>query len=276
MRKLLEKYINSCDIDNALLVGRNIVNRTPSDREGVKAYFDFLIELAENLPALDDRRDYSDQAEVILAYVSENAEISEEYILMLSEMRNKVNEVSRKITEAENKKIEDIISKIEHSNSQSIKKIYSVCEELKEVDNQEDFEKYMIILNEEDSLIDKEYLSDELKQQYDILTKECTELISKKMQEIEHQDNIKYNSNAVDVFSEVFEKFRDNESLYKKDMNALQELVSDTLFHFETQRLFSETLIYYNHIYQFIFEKMEEEGRLALTRFAVEASKKRG
>ena len=275
MEKLLEKYINTGDIDSALLVGRNIVNRTPSDKEGVCQFFDFLIELAENLPALEERREYADQAEVILAYVAENAALTEEYIKSLTEMKKKVKEVSDIITMAEDKKIEEIVSKIEHSNSQSIKRIYSVCDELRKVENQEDFDKYMRILSEEDSKIDKTYFSDELKQQYDILTKECTELISSKMQEIEHEQNVKYNKLAVEQFSRAFEEFKKNEAIYKKDLSALNGLVSDFIFSFDTQKLFSETLIYYNHIYQFIFEKLDEEGKLAITKFAVDASKKR-
>lgn len=276
MKELFEKYINEGDIESALLVGRNIINRTPTDKDAVCAYFDFLIELAENLPALDERRDYIDQADVILAYVSENAELTEDYVTALSEMKKRVKNVSLKVTTDEDKRIEEVVSSIELKNSQAIKKIHAVCDALRYVDNQKDFDKYMLVLSEEDGKIEKEYLPDELKKQYDLLTKECTELISSKMQELEHAENIKYNSAAVESFNKAFEKFKGNESLYKKDIAALRDLVSDSIFSYDTPRLFSETLIYYNHIYQYIFEKLDEEGKLALTRIAIEASKKRG
>lgn len=275
MKELFEKYLNEGDIDSALLVGRNIINRTPYDKEAVCSYFEFLIELAENLPALEERRDYIDQADVILAYVSENAELTEDYVKKLTEMKNRAKTVLQKITQEEDKRISEVVSEIERSNSQTIKKIYSVCDELREVNNQADFDKYMLILSEEDGKIEKDYLSNDLKKQYDLLTKECTELISSKMQELEHAENIKYNSAAVESFSKAFDNFKENENLYKKDIVALHDLVSDSIFSFDTQRLFSETLIYYNHIYQYIFEKLDEEGKLALTRIAIEASKKR-
>ena len=51
-------------------------------------------------------------------------------------------------------------------------------------------------------------------------------------------------------------------------------LVSSTLFAFDAGRLFNETLIYYNHVYSFIFGKLDDDGKLALTRYSIECERK--
>ena len=73
MLSLFEEYKNNGKITAALLVGRNLLNRHPGNKEIFSAYFSYLCMLAETLPSFADRRDFAEQANVALAFYSENA-----------------------------------------------------------------------------------------------------------------------------------------------------------------------------------------------------------
>ena len=95
------------------------------------------------------------------------------------------------------------------------------------------------------------------------------------MREFEYLKNVDYNKKAVVAFESAFKKFRNDEATYKNH-SQLFSLASSTLFAFDAAKLFNETLIYYNHVYSYIFSKLDEDGKLALTRFSIECERKQG
>ena len=108
---------------------------------------------------------------------------------------------------------------------------------------------------------------------YDQLNKSCTDTISAKMRQLEYKDNIDYNKKAVNAYNSAFTSFKNNESRYK-DKSQLFGLVSTTLFAYDAGRLFNETLIFYNHVYSYIFSKLDDNGKLELTRYSIECERK--
>ena len=52
MNPMFNEYKDAGKIQEALLIGRNMVNKAPGDSECVNAYLDFLLMLAEKLPRL--------------------------------------------------------------------------------------------------------------------------------------------------------------------------------------------------------------------------------
>jgi Ca2+-binding EF-hand superfamily protein len=118
-------------------------------------------------------------------------------------------------------------------------------------------------------------LDDQQSAAYDKLTKEHTALISEKMRKIEYQKNTSYNKEAVESFSKAFQLFKSDESTYK-NQTQLYKLASQNLFAYDASRLFNETLIYYNHVYTYIFSKLDDDGKLHLTRFSIECEKRLG
>lgn len=117
-------------------------------------------------------------------------------------------------------------------------------------------------------------MTDEQKAHYDQINKECTACISDKMREMEHVNNVAYNKKAVDAYDSAFKKFKGDENKYKNNQTQLFALVSSTLFAYDAARLFNESLIYYNHVYSYIFSKLDDDGKLALTRFSIECERK--
>lgn len=125
----------------------------------------------------------------------------------------------------------------------------------------------------EDAEIDHDNLTSEQKTHYDQLNKSCTDTISAKMRQLEYKDNIDYNKKAVNAYNSAFTSFKNNESRYK-DKSQLFGLVSTTLFAYDAGRLFNETLIFYNHVYSYIFSKLDDNGKLELTRYSIECERK--
>ena len=104
--------------------------------------------------------------------------------------------------------------------------------------------------------------------------KKILDIISEKMRQMERNKNTDYNKKAVEAFSSAFERFRKDEGKYK-NQSQLFSLASTTLFAFDASRLFNETLIYYNHVYSYIFSKLDDAGKLALTRYSIECERNR-
>ena len=75
MNPMFNEYKDAGKIQEALLIGRNMVNKAPGDSECVNAYLDFLLMLAEKLPRTDERKSFADQANLVLSFYEENADL---------------------------------------------------------------------------------------------------------------------------------------------------------------------------------------------------------
>lgn len=273
MNSLFLEYKEAGKITEALLVGRNMVNKNPGDDECVSAYVDLLLSLAEKLPSLNERKNFIGQANVTLSFYEENAELTPEVIDKISSYRSKLGEIAVMIDDEETAKANDGLRQIELENAKLIKQLFSIKQKIASVKDKDDFDKSLQEISLIDAKIEHEYLNDEQKVLYDQLNRECTDVISSKMRELEHISNVDYNKKAVEAYDLAFKKFKKDENKYK-NQTQLFSLVSSTLFAFDAGRLFNETLIYYNHVYSYIFGKLDDDGKLAITRYSIECERK--
>ena len=273
MLQLFNDYKNSGKIAEALLTGRNMVNRNPKDEETFLAYFSYLCTLAESLPSLKDRENFAEQANMALAFFAENVELTDKTVNDIIANQQRLDTIWDAIESVHKEKMEANQAKVESYNSECLTKLYKLKDQLQRIFSQEEFDKVLAQIAEIDSEIDKEALSEGQQKIYETLTKEHTDLISEKMREMEHKKNVEYNKNAADSFARAFRQFRSDESKYKGQTH-LFSLVSSTLFAYDASRLFNETLIYYNHVYSYIFSKLDDDGKLALTRYSIECERK--
>lgn len=273
MLSLFEKYKNDGKITEALLVGRNLFNRNSGDEKIFSAYFEYLCTLAETLPSLADRINFAEQASVALAFYSENAELTSESVDALSGQQQRIDGILSEIESTKAKRVADERAEIEAHNSECLKKLYSLKDEMHRATTQDEFDKTLVKIGETDTAMDKDEFTDEQSSIYKSLTKGHTELISEKMHQLEHIKNIAYNKQAADAFASAFDRFRKDENKYR-NQSQLFLLASTTLFAFDASRLFNETLIYYNHVYSYIFSKLDDDGKLALTRYSIECERK--
>lgn len=273
MLKLFNDYKNAGKIAEALLTGRNMFNREPQNEEIFTTYFEYLCKLAETLPSLTDRQSFAEQANVALAFFTENAELTEKTVNDIVVYQQRLNSILDEIKKMNDEKLSAEKLRIESYNSECLKKLYNLKDLLQRTSSQKEFDDVLVQISQVDSEIDKDTFNDAQNRIYDNLTKEHTELISIKMRELEHKRNIIYNKEAADSFAKAFKQFRTDESKYK-NQTQLFSLVSSTLFAYDASRLFNETLIYYNHVYSYIFSKLDDDGKLALTRYSIECERK--
>lgn len=273
MLSLFEKYKNDGKITEALLVGRNLFNRNSGDEKIFSAYFEYLCTLAETLPSLADRINFAEQASVALAFYSENAELTSESVDALSGQQQRIDVILSEIESIKAKRVAVERAEIEAHNSECLKKLYSLKDEINRATTQNEFDKILVKIRETDTTMDKDEFTDEQSSIYESLTRDHTELISEKMHQLEHIKNIAYNKQAADAFASAFDRFRKDENKYR-NQSQLFLLASTTLFAFDASRLFNETLIYYNHVYSYIFSKRDDDGKLALTRYSIECERK--
>ena len=273
MFELFDKFKSESRIAEAIMIAANLFNRHPSSHEVFKTYFDYLCSLGEKAFSLNDRQNMTERAGTALAFYSENAELDNktvEYIVQ-AEKRLMANfdsifQERQRILDKENEEI-----KVE--NNKKLKSLAAVTDKISKASSQEDFDKILVELSTLDAGLDRDVLTEAQVETYVSLTKESTDFISSKMRELEHKKNREYNKQAVESYANAFKSFMDNESMYA-NQTQLFDLASKSLFAYDASRLFNETLIYYNHIYSYIFNKLDDDGKLALTRFSIECERK--
>lgn len=274
MISLFNQYKDTGKITEALLIGQNMLNKNPTDDRAFDAYFEFLCTLAESLSIPSERKSLTERADILLAFYSENAVLSDEIIAKIAGNKERLSAIFDTILQAEEILAHETLKKISDSNEALLQRLISIENELLKAKTQEQFDEVLTKVSKIELEINKEALSDKQTVIYDKLTKNFTESISKKMLELERNRNIEYNKQAVEAFAEAFKRFKGDESKYKSH-NQLFGLVADSLFAYDASRMFNETLIYYNHVYSYIFSKLDDDGKLALTRYSVDCEKSR-
>lgn len=273
MNPMFNEYKDAGKIQEALLIGRNMVNKAPGDSECVNTYLDFLLMLAEKLPRTDERKSFADQANLVLSFYEENADLTDDIINDIHVYHNRLGAVVTDIAQLDQEEYEKQKRAIEATNTTQIKKLYTIKQKLENAKTHAEFDKLLQEISAVDAEIDHDNLTSEQKTHYDQLNKSCTDTISAKMRQLEYKDNIDYNKKAVNAYNSAFTSFKNNESRYK-DKSQLFGLVSTTLFAYDAGRLFNETLIFYNHVYSYIFSKLDDNGKLELTRYSIECERK--
>lgn len=273
MIALFNEYKEKGKIQEALLIGRNMVNRDPRNKEKLELYLNLLFYLAENLPLHRERKQFVGQAEITLSFFSENADLNEELVKLISEYEKRIKKINENLLKEEKDKQEEIVKNICANNNKILVEFYQMKQKLEMAKEQKEFDKILLDIATLDSKLVRDYLSEEQNTHYEQLNKEFNACISDKMKELEYKENIAYNKAAVEAYDKAFKKFKSDEGKYKNQTELFQ-LVSSTLFAYNASRLFNETLIYYNHIYSYIFGKLNDDGKLALTRFSIECERK--
>lgn len=272
MLELFNRYKDAGKISEALMVGRNMFNRNPDNAEVFDAYYSYLCTLAETLPSFSDRSHFAEQASVALAFYTENAILTESVVSDITAYQFRLDNICGEIANIQQEKTEKETKEIEHRNSECLKNLYALKNKLQMASNQVEFDAILAQIGQVDAEIIKDNFTHEQSDSYNALTKDHTELISSKMRELEYKKNVVYNKQAADSFAKAFNQFRNNEEKYKTK-TQLFSLVSTTLFAYDVSRLFNETLIYYNHVYSYIFSKLDDDGKLAITRFSIECER---
>ena len=270
---MFEKLEKENRIWDAHLVAKNAYNRDLANQETFEKYIDFCLKVSLYPIELTSRKFFLTEADTALTYFSENALMTDAVLDKILSYRKNIVETAEAIKEIENKQETEAIKKIEKNNSDVLTELAKLKGQVFSAKNQKEFDGYLIQIEKTEREIDKNNLTDKQNGMYNALTKEFSELISSKMQEFVRQENVAYNKKAAEDFKHVFEKFKKDESKYIKSDTNLYALVNKRLFSYDASRLFNETLIYYNHVYSYVFGELDDSGKYRLTQYSIEAEK---
>ena len=273
MLTLFHQYKDNRKLSEALLVGHNLFNRNPSDKAIFASYYDFLCSFAEAPLDLSDRTRFAGQAQIALEFFKENAELDEDTVTEIISYQERLTKIETEIQQTELAHERETLDKLAHQNNDYLQKLFSLKDQLRNSTSQKDFDEALTEIKSIDNQIDKNHLTDEQNQVYESLTKMFTDLISEKMREFEYQKNVDYNRMAASSFKKAFESFQKDPDRYKTDTN-LRWLISTYLGAYDASRLFNETLIYYNHVYSFIFNNLNDDEKFLLTKYSIECERK--
>lgn len=262
METLFEDYIQKGRIFEALIVGQNLMRKSLDLRITGK-YIDFLLKLSDKTELLNQKLAYINQADSTLDYYSLYADLSNEAMEFVKEYKEKIEGsrsfVSERIQTEEN---EARKKKIIYNNEafDLIKKLYG---KLRSNSDEDAINRILDNIRRVDESIEREYMTPEQVSEYEGLTRKLSDEVAKKLKELDDKKNAEYNLRAVDAYEKAFNMFKN------ADVTADVEKIVAEFFSFDSSRLSPETSMYYNHVYSFIFGKLNDEEKFAFTKKAI-------
>lgn len=271
--ELLDNLIKENNIFDAQIVAKNLFCQNPGEATSFTDYFDLCLKVAAWPVEIETRTFFVGEAELALNVFSEKCKIDVSTLGIIQDSKSKLVNISNEI----NLFIQNQVKEKERATFESNNAILSDLSKLKtkmnNVDNQKMFDQVLVEMADLEEKLDKTAISPEQNTLYISLTRDFSSLVSQKMAEISHAEDIEYNKSAADSFKKAFDLFKANEDKYKKSDSELYGLVSQYLFAFDAKRLFNECLVYYNHVYTYIFNKLDEDGKFRFTQFSFDTPK---
>ena len=169
MISLFNEYKNTGRITEALMIGRNMVNKSPDNLEYIDTYTDLLFSLAEKLPSINERKIFIDQLNVAITFFEENTKLTKDIINRIMLYREHLNKIILEIERLENKKIKEELAEIEIKNTKNIEELYKIRENFKSIKTQEEFDIILEKIATIDLNINHDYMTSEQKKHYNQL-----------------------------------------------------------------------------------------------------------
>lgn len=268
MLELFYEYSNAGKIKQALLVGQNIVNKNAGDKDIFEAYFDFLLSLVKS-QEIESAKTFLHQSTAALAFFSENVKMEKETVEFILKKEEELSKASGYLLEKGQELERDKIKNEVIYNNDTLSLLNQLLEKIVKCENEHDFNIFINDLGRIDQSINRERLSSSQESKYVALTKKASEVVSTKMSYFEKIKNRDYNIKAIEAYESVFNMFKNGKVVadHKETMKSL--------FTFDTSRLYNETLVYYNHVYNYILGKLSDEDKFIMTKYAIMCEKKR-
>lgn len=268
MLRLFHQYKEAGQTKRALLVGQNMLNHNPGDFDCFEAYFNYLLLLAQN-EKVQDAKEFLQQAAGALTFFSESVDIDEHFVELIIDKENELKRVSDVISKKQEEITREALKQEIIHNNDALELLEQLLEKIKNCKNQVDFKTYVNDMGKIDQSINQEMLSKRQKDKYIELTQQSSTIVSEKMAYFENVKNREYNIRAIEAYEKVFNMFKCGE------VPEDHKEVVKSLFLFEPSKLYNETLVYYNHVYNYVLSKLNDAEKFTMTKYAIMCEKKR-
>lgn len=252
------------DYADAFLICGNLINKNPGDVSVFKNVFSVYKTYCERVNA--DEELISDMSN-ILENFKNYCELNQENIDLIREEESYINSVITKISEKQEKEIMDFGRNGVLQTQDNLCKISLYVNEIQQIDNEEKYKDILLKINEIDKKINIDRLTTKQRQEYEYLTSCLSKIVEMKTAYFDREKNKQYNIRAINDFEKAFNLFKSGNA------SDNPSTILDNLFKYDASRLFQETLIYYNYVYNFILSKCSDEQKYELTLRAIESKK---
>lgn len=270
---MITDLIDANRIMDAHIVAKNEYVRNNASEKAFDDYFGLCLKIAQYPIEIETRKFFVSEADQAFSYYSEHVAMDEDTLSRILSYKEKLLEVINQIRSFENEQRMAYVSKVKERNDQVLTTLASIKGKLHTAKDQTEFDRLLFDLASQEKVLLKDYFDEGQQDLYDVMTKEFSSLISFKMEKLAYSANVDYNQKAVADFRKAFNLFKADEAKYTSSDISLFNLVSKNLFAYDAGKLFNETLIYYNHIYSYIFSKLNDDGKYTLTKYSIDAEK---
>lgn len=267
---LFNEYFQNNDIWKANMLIKNIFNKNIDNREIFQIFFEFNVKITSWNVDTPTRKMFLNQASTAVVFFAENVQLTKELIEYIQNCENEIEALKEEINRVEQIQSNRQFEEAKKIQTELLSKLTEFKFEIVKCKSQTEFQEILQKVKETEEQIDESLLDDKELNLYQELTKEYPEVINNKLEHFDRVKIIDYNKNAVVDFHHAFKEFKLNEEKYKTNMAELRRLLGRDLFGYDSSQLANETLIYYNHVYSYIFGKLDEDGKFNLTDFAIE------
>lgn len=270
---LFKELEESNEIFNAQIVGKNIFCNNPDSKDAFCLYFDFCIKVAKYPIDINERSFFVKEAELALTVFSEKANLDKDVLTLIQEKQNDLDSVIKEVNSKIDEQEQLIVEKEKTNNDRVLVELAKLKGSMSMADTESKFQEVLGEMSKQENLLNKSLLSDEQTVLYNTLTRDFSNLVSVTMAKIAHIDDVAYNKKVAESIKTAFDLFKCDEDKYVKSDRKLSSLVSRYLFAFDAKRLFSETLVYFNHVYSYIFNKLDDDGKYRFTQLSFDTPK---
>ncbi len=266
---LFDAAVKEENINDAIVIGSNLLNQNPKNGYFFLRFFDQLCDLALNSYDLLDKDSYYRLANDACSSFILSMNLTSENIALVAKCRNRLLELQKNKMEAEmaaefDKR--DMVAKENKNILEKIRESAALLESCESVDEIESISKNIVKL---DNQLDHDFIS-ELQNEYDELMKEISEMITKRNQVLQMRKCLDINRKAVETYRRVLEAFHRRENEYVKDLRGFYSIL-DEVFQYDEIDLFPETITYYSYVYNYVISTVDEKQKYYLTSHMIEA-----
>lgn len=258
------KAKNDGNYNDILLLADNLFDKHPENDALFHRYINVLFDYYE---VCENKEFVLQRMQEVVSIYSEKVNLNKEILTDIRKIEEKVNLKHNEFIEKKNYEKKEFLTKIIIQNDDVLDKIVAQVEKLNTVINEKEFNTLVQEIKNLDETLKADYFVERQKTKYDKLTKTTTEIIDKKIKYFEHLKKVDYNKEAINSYDKVYKIFKEGTGSYSDGL--IKEL-----FMYDPEKLFNETIVYYNHVYNYILSKLKDDDKFAITKLAIICEKK--
>lgn len=263
MNEIYQKYKNRDDgMSVAYLIIKNLLNKDIGNKELFDEFLNTSMQIIEMPITFEERYTILNEVDSAFMLFMDNAEIKEETLDYYRLVKNKIGDTRNKIQEEEEKQYKEDFDKILEENKKKITEMVNKNSDIKKTNSQKGLEKVLEEIKKIDDEIDTDFFDDDIQKVYEQNEELRTKLVYEKIEEIQRSEKMNYNVKATNDIQYVYNELKHNKNKYISRQGNLKNLLQRRMFILDMNRLFNETIVYYNFVYNWIFQNSDVDDGL--------------